>query len=476
MMPLLFNANSLTYNNNQLGQFKEVTNCSVKEELNGTYELNMTFLKSDPIYPQVSIGKIVLAKPNKLDSPQPFIIEQLNKTINGEITVYATHIAQHRAKLIPISPFTANSLQQAINRIRTNALERYIFIFTTDKTSNVQYVLEEPRSLRDVMGNKEGSLVDKYGGEYLYNYTDIFLLKRRGKEDVEINISYGHNMTKYTQVEEFSYAQSITGVLPYYKSTEEDTPDVVMGDIQYSNYVDDYPYHKTITYDFTDKFEEKPTVAQLNQVGKEYVRYRGKALLNIKASFEDVSTLPQYNQLYNQIDNIQLGDSVRIINAEYNTNVVTRIRELDYDVLLDRYNTITIGDASTTINDAIGGASSQTTINNYGGTYYAGSGIEIVDNVISNAPVETSGQDKVFSSGLIIKTGNVNLPHQTETTVNFTRSFPNVCFGVWTTPYESDYTPASTISVKSFGEANTVLYQSNANSSTIKVRWIAIGF
>ena len=349
MRPFLVSQNSLNFEGSGLNSFTYCRSCDVVENLNGTFELNMNLLQDDPLYDNLEIGAIIVAMPNMTDEYQPFVIEQMKKNIKGEIEIYATHIAQYRSKLIPISPFTATSLADALTKIQSNSPETNIFTFTTNKSVNTGYTLKAPRALRGVMGGEEGSLLDVYGGEYYFNKLDIQLLTRRGKDNI-FRVVYGKNMIEYNQTDEFDWTNSVTGIIPYY----QDEDNVVVGSIQYSQYANRYPYKKTIPYDFTEKFPDSvPTSAQLNALAVQYLANKGLPIVSIEASFEDISTLPMYKDLYSNISTLQLGDSVRVINSQYGTNVKTRIRQTDFDVLNERYNKLTIGDTMQNINQAI---------------------------------------------------------------------------------------------------------------------------
>ena len=362
MIPILYEANATDFTKAGLGQLSRVVDCKVRENLNGTFELYMDILRDDPLFSAIDVGAIIVAKPNQTQGNQPFVIEQINKSIDGLINIYATHIGQYRAKLIPIKPFNATSLADTLNKISTYSAETNMFTFYTDKTVSSAFSIKSPRSLRELLGGKEGSILDVYGGELFFDNYNVYLFTRRGRKSENINIMYGDNMTDYTQTDVFSWSKSITGVLPYYYKKDNTSETYVEGDIQYSDYVDYFTYHKTIPVDFTDKFaNETPTKAKLNLFGSDYVKKSGMPQVSIEASFEDITTLPLYNPIKREIDVLQLGDYVNVINNEYNVNITTRIRELEYDVLLERYTTINIGDETETINDVISDTASDVT-------------------------------------------------------------------------------------------------------------------
>lgn len=349
MIPYLFQDGTTSFIGSGLGIFDKAVSCKVVEQLNAQFELQMEILQEDRLFPSLKIGTIIMAKPNVTDDIQPFIVENIEKSINGIITIYATHIAQYRSKLIPIAPFKAISLADAIDKIYLNSLETNIFNFTTNKTSLAPISYDIPKTFRSILGGEEGSILDVYGGEYLYDKLDIYLLDKRGRTDGKIKVMFGKNMVEYLENDYFDWDKSITGVLPYYN---RDT--YIQGDIQYSTNVDFYKYKKTIPLDVSDKFEDVvPTKAQVNAEGVSYLLRCGLPSVSIKAAFDDVYSLPMFENLKEQFRILKLGDVVEVINSQFNTQYTTRIQETDYNVLGDFYNSVTIGDVSGTINDAI---------------------------------------------------------------------------------------------------------------------------
>lgn len=369
MRPVLFKPDATAFTTNGIGVLNDVTECIVTEALNGEFELNMKILVSDPYFEQIKIGSIIAAIPNNTSGRQAFVVEQITKPIEGECDIYATHIAQHRSKLIPVGIFSATSLSNALTKIASNSLETNPFTLTTDKSSSVDMVLTEPRSFRECLGGKEGSLLDIYGGEYQYDNFNIRLLNHRGRDN-GVQILYGKNMSGFNAENDFGWDQSATGVKPYWK----DENNVVIGDIQYSQYKDLYPYAKTVTVDFSSDIENQPTKAQLESYASTWINSRGLPVTNISV---------EINELINENMTVGLGDTVKVINDLYGVNYSSRIISTEFDVLTERYSNVEIGDKKATINDAISDtASSETVVQ--GTTYTAGDGISIVADVISS--------------------------------------------------------------------------------------------
>ena len=380
MIPRLFKAEETNFDNIGYGGITRAFSCNVTEELNGTFELHMSMLVDDPLFEFVQVGNIIVAQPNMMSNPQAFVIEDVSKEINGEVEVYGTHIAQHRTKLIPIPPFGARGVSGVALAFSSIALEANPFTFITDSTSTTDITDQYPKSMREVMGGTEGSILDVFGGEYEYDNWTIYHRTRRGRE-TDARVMYGHNMTDFTHDETFSWNNSATGVYPYWYNEEEG---IRTGDVQYSIYKDLFPYHKTVTVDFTEKFEHRPTKGELEAYALSWINAKGLPATTLKCAFN------QFDSTNVDLNTLGIGDSVTVINAMYGVNYESRIVAMDYDVLANTYNSITVGSLKETIWDAISGTVAQESagggaINYYGACTTAG-GTAQKDVTIDNFP------------------------------------------------------------------------------------------
>lgn len=346
MIPYLLPSDALNFDGMGYGALTRCVSCEVKQELGstGVYELEMEILTDDPNFPNITVGKIIVARPNLTDPNQAFVIESISKPIDNVVSIYATHIAQHRAKLIPVAPVNANNLTAAIAAINGNVLETNPFTLHTSRTSNKVYKTEIPRSLRDILGGEEGSLLDVYGGEYIFNNLDIELVSTRGRNN-GIQVVYGKNMTSFEMEEEFSFTETITGILPYWYSEDDG---LVQGSVQYSDYANLFKYHKTVVIDYSDEFDSMPTAADLETMAAADVKSLGYPAINTKIAFNQFDEIIRGNVMI-----MQLGDTVKVINDNYQVNTTARICSMTFNVLADRYEEIQVGQLKQNINEAI---------------------------------------------------------------------------------------------------------------------------
>lgn len=354
MKPRLLRSDATAFDNLGFGALTHTISCIVKEELGVAPTLEMSLLNDDPNFVNVEVGNIIAVEPNKNDPIQAFVIEEISKPIDGIVTIYATHIAQHRGKLIPVAPFTASDLDTALSLMVSSSLESNPFTLVRDEgKNNVVATMHPtvPHSFRELMGGVEGSILDTYRGEWKYDNFTCTLYNKRGRDN-GVRVMYGRNMSDFKLEEQFNWDNSATGVIGYWVNSEDGT--TVIGDIQYSDYASLYPYKKTVCMDFSDKWESAPSVTDLNTYALSWINGKGLYGASVTVAFEHLNVEGGAD--------IGLGDTVHIFNGTYNFEMESRIVGLEYDVLAEEYTSVTIGEQKTTLNEAIadigGGTSS----------------------------------------------------------------------------------------------------------------------
>lgn len=344
MKPRLFRSDATKFDTLGFGALNSTISCIVKEELGVAPTLEMSILMDDPNFVNIEVGNIITALPNKRDQIQAFVIEDITKPINGVVTIYATHIAQHRGKLIPVQPFTASDLDDAFYEIKTNSLEANPFTLVRDPgKANVTATMHPtaPHSFRELLGGVEGSILDTYRGEWGYDNFTITLYNKRG-HDNGARVMYGRNMSDFHLEEQFNWNDSVTGVFGYWLG---ENGDITLSNIQYSQYADLYPYHKTVCVDFSDKFEAQPSTLDLDTYALSWINGKGLVGASVDVAYEHVNVEGGAD--------VGIGDIVHIYNGVYDFEMESRIVGLEFDVLSEEYTNVSIGDMKTTLNEAI---------------------------------------------------------------------------------------------------------------------------
>ena len=147
----------------------DAISCKVTEERNGVFDLEMVVATTTPYYEELEVGKLIIAKPNHTQSLQAFEIYEITRPILQRVTVRAHHIS-YRQSFIPVKPFSCTGITATLQGLLTNAMESSPFTFTTDITNETStYNQIAPASMRSRLGGVEGSVLDVFGGEYLWN-------------------------------------------------------------------------------------------------------------------------------------------------------------------------------------------------------------------------------------------------------------------------------------------------------------------
>ena len=326
-----------TFDNNGIGVLTDAITSKVVRELNGQYELMLKYPDTGLHAEFITDRHIIMAKPDPVTDPQPFRIYRVNPVSKGTITAYARHIA-YDTMGIPCVPFSASSCSDAVNGLSVNAVTACPFVFSTDKDVAGNLDVDVPKSIWGIMGGSAGSILDRYGGEYDFDRYNIALHTRLGA-DRGVSIRYGKNLSTLEQ--DRNCADVYTGVFPYWKSYDGET---VMLQERIINAGGTYNFVRILPLDLSQKFDAAPSEEQLREATEKY-------MVNNQIGVPDVSWTVQFVQLEQTeeykgialLERVLLGDTVSVVFPRMNVNASARAVKIDYDPILERYNSVTLG-------------------------------------------------------------------------------------------------------------------------------------
>jgi len=397
-MPILYASDTLSlieidpleaaesFNNNGLGGLFDAISCSVDEERNGSYELEMTYPLSGLHFEDIKYDCFIKAKPNLISEPQLFQIYYVSKPINGKVTFKAEHIS-YRTKFLPCSGFAVSNLAAAFNNttgLKSHSVLPCPFTFYTNKFALGVLNIRKPTAMKDILGGVDGSIADLYGGEYEFDNFNIRLLNARGT-DRGFKIIRGVNMKDGTQEENFSGL--ITGIYPYWKIVGNQ----VMLTEKYIKTNNTLAYQRIVPIDLTDKFTEQymittdtvyqgsteyytksgdiynqltagtdytvgttitgtiyvpfvPTETQLRAEATTWLNKNAvaSANLNLTVDFVRLSGTPEYAH-YAELEKVGLCDTVTVKYEKLGINATAKVIKTSFDVLKNRYKSIELG-------------------------------------------------------------------------------------------------------------------------------------
>lgn len=353
MIPILYDAFETEFNTNGIGLLTDAISCIVTEERNGIYELELSYPVQGHLYDYLCEEAIIRAKANDEDTPQLFRIYQSGKTINNITTWYAEHIS-YELNGNPVEKFSVNNVNAsvALNRLLEKAViphkfKAYSDILTTNSTS-----FDTILSVRNILGGTEGSILDKWHGEYHFDNYRVEFLKSRG-EDRGVTIEYGKNLINASQ--DKSIDSVVTSIFPYavyQKDNEGENILVTLNEkIITHKDADNYAAPKCEIVDLSDEFESGVEITQsmLREKALNYLNeIETEPKINLTLSFIALNKTKDYKNL-NAMENIKLCDTVTVRMPKHGIDVKEKVTKVKYNTLKERYDTIEVGEVKTNL-------------------------------------------------------------------------------------------------------------------------------
>lgn len=328
MKPILYDETETTFTSNGIGILTDAISCTVTQERNGSYELEMEYPMQGIHYDKLALQQIILAKPDEMSRNQPFRIYEISRPMSGVVTVYARHIAYGLMGIV-VSPFASASAAGAMQGLTDNAAVDCPYVFSTDKTTEATMTVDTPTAIWSLLGGSEGGILDVYGGEYEFDRYNVTLHKERG-ENRGVVIRYGKNLTDLKQ--EQSCANVYTGVYPYWKSTDGALVQLTEK-VLYAEGT--YPVTRILPLDFSSEWQEAPTEEQLRTRAQKYITANQIGVPTVSLTIEFTQT--------GQFDKIGLCDTLTVYFDKLGVSSTAKCTKTKYDVLRERYDSIDIG-------------------------------------------------------------------------------------------------------------------------------------
>lgn len=357
MIPILYEQGETKFISQGIGSLADAISCTVTEERNGEYELEMTYPASGKLFSELTNGRLILAKPNDTSQTQPFRIYRISTPMSGKVTINAEHIS-YLLNGIPVAPFTATGMSAALNGLKNNSLVNNPFTCWTDSANgSTKFTVKVPKSFRACLGGTEGSILDTFSGsnppEFEFDRFAVKVHAQRGA-DRGVTIEYGKNLTDAKQ--ENSIENTYTGVLAYWSNADQST--VAKSDIQYASNHSNFANEKIFILDTSQDFPGEPTKTQLNTAAANYVKNNnvGTPKINLTVSFVDLWQSEEYKNTA-LLELVQLCDTVRVKFSILGIDASAKVIKTVYNVLKERYDSIGLGESKSSFSDTIRQAS-----------------------------------------------------------------------------------------------------------------------
>lgn len=342
-----------TLTGNGLGRLTDAITAVVTHEVNGEYELRMTYPVTGIHYSDLAENMIIWARPDNVTGRQAFRIYRITRPLNNVVTVYARHIAYDMSGII-VEPYTATSLTNALTDLPAACIPSCPFTFTTTRSVASPFKVSAPSTLWQLLGGQAGSFLDVYGGEWDFNnFTADF--KTHLGQNRGVSIRYGKNLTGLSQ--DVSVEATYMAVYPFWYDAETDTlVKLPEGFISVPGAVGD----RIKLLDCTADFEEQPTEAQLRSRANTHISNNdiGQPQISWKVSFASLAQAGEY-ETQALLEEVELGDTLSVYYEPMNLVATSRVVQIQYDVLLGRYESVTLGRVKQNLAKIVAGTDGQ---------------------------------------------------------------------------------------------------------------------
>lgn len=347
MIPILYESNTTNFNTNGIGRLSDAITCIVTEERNGQYELQMAYPLDGSLYNDLQVSRIIWAVPSDGEEEQAFRIYKVSRPISGIVTVYAEHIS-YQLSCVPVSRYSATSAAAAMSGMASHAAVNCPFTFWTDLTTPGSFSVDVPAGIRSILGGTKGSILDVFGGEYKWDNYVVRLYAHRGADN-GVTLRYGKNITDLKQEENIT--NTVTGVYPYWQDSDGNYVELTQKVVLSAN-AGNFPYPRVAVVDCSQEFETKPTQQQLLDWANDYIGKAGIGIpsVSIDVSFVALWQTEQYKDIA-PLERVKLCDTVTVEYEKLGVSAKAKVISTEYDVLAERYNSIGIGDAKSTLTE-----------------------------------------------------------------------------------------------------------------------------
>ena len=376
MIPILYTNDENLFTSNGLGRLSDCISCTVREERNGIFECEFIYPINGVHYPDIKEGCLIYCTHDDSRNPQPFEIYKRSAEINGRVTFNAHHIS-YRLSGVIVKPFSMTNVTvaEALSALASNAVIDPQFTLLTNKSTEADFSVGAPSSIRERLGGVEGSILDAYGGgEYKWDKFTVTLYSARGADN-GVTIRYGKNLTDIKA--ERSIEGRYTGVVPFWRDdagnmvtlpewfiTADEMPtindywtnedDTIIRDDSENPFEFNHVIVELAAMDLSNQWESPPTVAQLREKAQSRLS-ASKAWEteeNIDVDFVALWQTPEYEDVA-ALQRVQLCDTVSVYYPAFDVELKKKVIKTIYNSLLDRYDSIELGMPQSSFADVI---------------------------------------------------------------------------------------------------------------------------
>lgn len=357
--PILYAKNETDFFSLGLGVMTNTLEASVTEERNGSFYFESKIIIDVVIYPQLENDQLIKVDAGHELKDQRFRIKRIVDNHNGTASIYAEHISYLSAELSLKPEITVSGNgSTALTIWKSSLIGANSFVVDSDITTSnsTKWRIDKVQNARQALGGVEGSILEKWGGEYRFDNYHISLLSKRGTT-ADVLLAYGRNITDFEQ--ERNIANTFNSVYPFAIYTDDKQQERLITLSDYfvdSSNIASFPNRKAQTVDFSNEFEHDviPTQDKLKSLAQKYITTNGIGVpsVSIKVSFVDLSKISDYENIA-PLEQLNLCDEVHVVYPKLKVNTTAKVVRVVWNVLAESYDEIEIGEKRVSLSDKI---------------------------------------------------------------------------------------------------------------------------
>ncbi|HFD3634321.1 TPA: phage tail spike protein [Enterococcus faecium] len=337
------------YDTQGLGALSDWLTATVSNKLNGAEIFQGTYPISGTNADLIVEGRIIQCYVDENRAKQRLRIYYAKTSVIGNtIEVKAEPIFNDIRKSVlnkydsGTEKITATQAWQNAKALAKPAIpSQFSFSSLVDTLANVKI---EKANFLEFFGGKEGSILDRFHGEFLKDNNTLHHEKRLGT-DHKIKAIYTKNLTGLDL--EIDAQSVLVGVYPFISSSSEGEDEITLPEeVIFTDYVDDYPAGYVSFVDFKDKATD---VATLREAAKEWLKTNvDKQKPQVSGSIELVPLRHQRGyEKFVDLEKVSMGDGVDVYHPQLKVNMSARIVEYTFNVLTNSYDKLVVGNVKT---------------------------------------------------------------------------------------------------------------------------------
>lgn len=355
MIPVLFEKNESEFLTNGIGRLTDCETCictreQASENGLGIYEIEVSYPLEGIHAEDITVGRIIYAEPEKGKKYQPFVIYYISKPMQKTMTIKARHIALTQLQFVPVAEIDKETMTaaQAVNQITSRTLIDNPFTIITNINKSAEFGNDIPATMYDYLV----MLRNTYGGEFEYDGMQVLLSASAG-QDNNVEIRYGKNLTDIKQ--EQNIQETFTGAVAYWRGTTSSSTDVtIRGQVATATNAASFAFGRVQILDASADFQEAPTPQDLTTYATNYIEQNmfGVPAVSIRVSFVTLADTLEYKDIA-PLEEVNLYDTITVVFPKFDVRSKSAITKTIYDVVNERYKSVTIGEIVYNVADVI---------------------------------------------------------------------------------------------------------------------------